>query len=160
MTTKPEAKPVALQEPGTENTPGLFELEDAFVDIEAIEEGRWVPLGADFPGVEIFTVGLSSKAATKFKEMLERTTPRKNRHSNGQLTEETREVILKQVVSTKCITNWRGVGSGGQPLPFTKEKLEYLLAEPKARRLAAAMINAITDLEVRKAATEEEVVKN
>ena len=75
--TKAEDKLVALKEPGI--APALFELEDAFVDIDAIEEGRWVPLGADFPGVEIFTVGLSSKGATKFKEMLERTTPRKNR---------------------------------------------------------------------------------
>ena len=157
--TKAEDKLLIL-DPSQPPAPALFELEDAFVDIDAIEEGRWVPLGADFPGVEIFTVGLSSKGATKYKEMLERTTPRKNRHSNGQLTEETREVILKQVVSTKCITDWRGVGSGGKPLPFTKEKLEYLLAEPKARRLAAAMINAITDLEVRKAVSEEEITKN
>lgn len=144
----------------SEDVPKLFNLEDAFVDIAAIEEGRWVSLGADFPGVEIFTIGLSSKRARKYQEILERAAPREQRHSNGQLTDETRENILKQVLSNKCITDWRGIGDQGAPLPFTKEKLQYLLAEPKARRLAAGMINAITDLEVRKTTSEEGVIKN
>lgn len=150
-------KPVDAQHP---TTPKLFDLEDAFVDITAIEEGRWVPLGADFPGVEIFTVGLTSKGAKKYQEMRERTAPRQNRHSNGQLTEDTKDAIIRDTVEAKCITDWRGLGSGGEPLPFTKEKLHYLLSEPKARALASAMINAIVDLELRKASTVKEVAKN
>lgn len=151
------SKPVDAQQP---TTPKLFDLEDAFVDITAIEEGRWVPLGADFPGVEIFTVGLTSKGAKKYQEMRERTAPRQDRHSNGQLTEDTKDAIIRDTVEAKCITDWRGLGSGGEPLPFTKEKLHYLLSEPKARALASAMVNAIVDLELRKANGAKEIAKN
>lgn len=147
-------------DPAAASSAKLFDLEDAFVDITAIEEGRWVPLGADFPGVEIFTVGLTSKGAKKYQEMRERTAPRQDRHSNGQLTETTKDAIIRDTVSAKCITDWRGLGSGGEPLPFSKEKLNYILSEPKARSLAMAMINAIVDLELRKAVTVKEVAKN
>ena len=144
-----------------EKTPQpLFNVEEIFVDIEAIEEGRWVALGADFPGVEVLVRGLSSKPAKAYHEMMERTYPRNERLANGQLTANAREVILKNTIENHCILDWRGIGSGGKELPFSKAQLRSFLFEPKARRLAAAFITAITDLELRKTEAQEEVVKN
>lgn len=138
----------------------LFDLEDAFIDITAIEEGQWIPVGAEFPGVEVLATGLSVKATEKYHEMLERNAPRKERMANGQLTSESRNKILRQVVKDKCIHDWRGLGYQGKQLPFSKDQLGMILEEPKARRLAAAFINAITELEQTKLRKEDAIAKN
>lgn len=138
----------------------LFDLEDAYLDIDAIEDGRWIPIGAEFPGVEVLATGLSVKATEKYHEMLERNAPRKERLANGTLTSDSRNKILRQVVRDKCIHDWRGIGFQGKALPFTKAQLGEILEDPKARRLAAAFINAITDLEQTKLRREDAVAKN
>lgn len=138
----------------------MFNVEDSFVDIQAIEQGRWVELGADFPGVEIEVVGLTSKAAKRYHEQMERTAPRADRLANGQLTPDAKDRILRTVVTQKCVRDWKGLASGGKLLPFSVEKLSYFMNEPQARRLAAAIINAIVDLEGRKLEAQEEVKGN
>lgn len=143
----------------TKDTP-LFDLESAFLDTAAIDGGRWLPLGADFPGVEIHARGLSSPDAQKLRAHLQRTAPKADRLANGKLTDEAEERILKAVVARKCVTDWRGLGSGGKPVPFSVETLEGLLNQPRARLLSAAIINAIVDLEQTRAQSEASVVGN
>lgn len=138
----------------------LFDLDSVMLDVEAIEEGRWVPLGPDFPGVEIFTCGLTAKAPRSFQTFLERSATRKERDGRGRLTSEAQDRILKEVVIEKCITNWRGFSQKGKEVPFSKEFLRFLVTDPKAKRVAAAFILAITDLEQQVADTEAAVEKN
>lgn len=125
----------------------LFDLESAYLDIDAIEAGQWVPLGSEFPGLEVFTKGLTASAPKKLREQLERTAPKSDRLSNGQLSENARDNILKTVIARRCISDWRGFAVKGKVLPFSIETLESLLKEPRARRIAAAIVGAILDLE-------------
>ncbi len=138
----------------------LFDLESSYLDIEAIESGRWIPLGSNFPGVEVYVKGLSSPEAKAYRDALTRKAPRGDRTSNGQLTEMAQERILKQTVIEKCVMDWRGLGSKGKPLPFSKEVLENLMNEPKARPVATAIVLAITDLENKTKSDEEDLEKN
>lgn len=138
----------------------FFDLENIYVDVAAIEEGRWVPLGAEFPGVELQVRGLSSKPARKLQQQLERTAPRNKRLTNGQLTPEALDEILTEVLISRCVLDWKGIGFKGKLMDFSKEQLKAILTDPKARRFKAAVINAITDLETKKATAEEEVTKN
>ena len=138
----------------------MFNLESAYLDVAAIEEGRWLPLGADFPGVEIYARGLSSAPAKALSMKLKREAPKKDRILGGQLTEEAEERIRKTVISERCVTDWRGLASGGKPLEFSKAALMSILDEPRARKIAVAIIGAIIDLEQTTEKAEAEVAGN
>lgn len=138
----------------------MFNLESAYLDVAAIEEGRWLPLGADFPGVEIYARGLSSAPAKALSMKLKREAPKKDRILGGQLTEEAEERIRKTVISERCVTDWRGLASGGVPLEFSKAALMSILDEPRARKIAVAIIGAIIDLEQTTEKAEAEVAGN
>lgn len=138
----------------------MFELESAYLDIEAINEGRWLPLGAEFPGVEVLARGLSSPDAKKLRTHLRRTAPKSDRLSSGQLSEEAEDNILKIAVARQCVLDWKGLSSGGKPLPFSTAALEGIMNEPRARRIAAAIVNAIVDLEQTTIAAEDAVSGN
>jgi len=138
----------------------MFEIETAYLDIDAIEAGKWMPLGADFPGVEIMARGLTSPGAKRMRQALRRTAPKSDRQANNLLTDDAEDRILRAVIARECVLDWRGLASGGKPLPFSKETLEGLMNEPRARKIAAAFVNAIIDLEQSTIATEAEVEGN
>lgn len=144
----------------TKDTPEMFNIEDAYIDMDAIETGRWLPLGAEFPGVEVYARGLSAEPAKRLRNHLRQTAPRKDRRANGQLSDEAEDRILKIVIARECITDWRGLASGGKALPFSTESIENIMNEPRARTIAAAMVNAIVDLEQTKAQAVEDVSGN
>lgn len=137
-----------------------FEIESAYLDVDAIEEGRWLELGADFPGVEIFAKGLSSTGAKALDMKLRREAKGADRLSNGQLTDEANQRIFRAVITERCVTDWRGFMSGGKPLPFNKVTLAGFFDEPRARKIAVAIIGAITALEQTTKQAEAEVVGN
>jgi hypothetical protein len=138
----------------------MFELESAYLDVAAIEEGRWQELGADFPGVAILARGLTAPGAKKLRSHLRRVAPKSDRLSNGQLSDEAEDRILKVTIARECVLDWRGLASAGKPLAFSKETLEGIMNEPRARKIAAAIVNAIIDLEQTTVAAEDDIVGN
>lgn len=120
-----------------------FDLDSAYLDVDVIDAGRWIPLGADFPGVEIHACGLSSEGAKELFDRLSREAPREDRHVNGILTDEASSRIIRKVILEKCLKDWRGFASGGKPVPYAKKTAEGLLTERKARLIANAFVNAI-----------------
>lgn len=138
----------------------MFNIEDAYLDIKAIEEGRWVPLGHDFPGVEVHVRGLSSPDAKALQMKLTREAPRAQRLSNGVLSDEAQEGILKKVIEEKCVLGWKGFAAGGKELPYNKKTLHSFLHEPKARKIGVAIISAITALELTTEKAAQEIEGN
>lgn len=138
----------------------MFDIESAYVDVNAIEEGRWLPLGPDFPGVEVLAKGLTSSGAKAFQAKATREAPRKERLTSGRLTDEAQERILRETIIERCVQDWRGLSSGGEPLVFSKDALRMIMTEPKARRIAAAIVTAITDLETATESAQEQVLGN
>lgn len=138
----------------------MFEIETAYLDIDAINDGKWMALGTEFPDVEVLARGLSAPGAKKLRQHLRRTAPKSDRLSNGQLSEEAEDNILKIVVARECVLDWKGLSSGGKPLLFSTEALEGIMNEPRARRIAAAVVNAIVDLEQMTIAAEKAIVGN
>lgn len=136
-----------------------FNIEDAFLDVEAINKGKWVPLGADFPGVEILSSGISSTEAKSYMAMLRRQVPRAQLEG-GRLSTEAEERIFRKTIVEKCVHDWRGLNSGGEPLPFAKDTLEKFLTEPKARLIGQAIVAAILDLDNTRATEAEEASGN
>jgi len=120
-----------------------FDLESAYLDVDAIDAGRWIPLGADFPGVEILACGLSSEGAKELYDRLSREAPREDRHANGLLTDDATGQIIRKVILEKCLKDWRGFTSGGKAVPYAKNTAEGLLTERKARLIANAFVTAI-----------------
>lgn len=120
-----------------------FDLESAYLDVDAIDAGRWVPLGADFPGVEINACGLSSEAAQELFDRLRREAPREDRLANGLLSDAANERIIRKVILEVCLKDWRGFTSNGKPVPYAKNTAEGLLTDRKARLIANAIVGAI-----------------
>lgn len=120
-----------------------FDIESAYLDVDAIDAGRWIPLGADFPGVEIHACGLSSEGAKALFERLSREAPREERHANGILTDDASSRIIRKVILEKCLKDWRGFVSGGKAVPYAKNTAEGLMSERRARLIANAIVNAI-----------------
>ena len=138
----------------------MFDIESAFVDVAAIEAGKWIELGADFPGAEIRAKGMSSTEAKTYYDKLRREAPRTDRLANGQLSDTAQERILRDVILEKCLLDWRGFASGGKPLPFSRQTAEMFLTEPKARKLGTAIVNAIVAIDDTRAARDEEIAGN
>ena len=138
----------------------MFDIEEAFVDVETIEKGKWIALGADFRGVEIQARGMSSKEAKVYLDRLRRDVPRSERTANGEISEEANERIITKVIVEKCLFNWRGFAAGGKELPYSKQTAESFMTEPKARKIGAAIVNAIIAIDNTKAKKAEEVAGN
>lgn len=138
----------------------MFDVESAFVDVEVIEQGKWIALGADFPDVEIRAKGMSSTGARALYDKLRREAPRTDKLTNGQLSEAAQERILREVILEKCLLDWRGFASGGKELPFNKKTAEGFMTEPKARRIGMAIVTAILAIDETRAAKAEEIAKN
>jgi hypothetical protein len=138
----------------------VFDLASTFLDIEAIHGGKWIAIGADFPGVEILARGFGTPEAKKLISHLERTAKRDDRLSTGQLTTEARFRIQTAVLARVCVTDWRGVVIGGKVIPFASKTLEGLLNEPRAEPFALAIINAVSELQQTRAQSEASVVGN
>src|SRR5690606_26656199 len=118
----------------------MFDIEDAYVDVETIEKGKWIALGADFPGVEIQARGMSSKEAKVYLDRLRREVPRTERLADGSISEEANERIITKVIVEKCLFNWRGFGAGGKELAYSKATAEGFMTEPKARKIGQAIV--------------------
>lgn len=137
-----------------------FDLESAYLDVDAIDAGRWVPLGADFPGVEIHACGLSSTDAKALFDRLSREAPREDRHGNGVLTEEANGRIIRKVILEVCLKDWRGFTSNGKPVPYAKNTAEGLLTDRKARLIANAFVGAIMAIDGTRVTVDAEAEKN
>lgn len=138
----------------------MFDIETAFVDVDTIDKGTWIELGAEFPGVEIHARGFSSKDAKALYDRLRRECPRKDRMANGQVSEEANDRMMKRVIIEKCLIDWRGFSSGGKPLAYSKDTARSLLDEPKARRIAVAIIQAVGAIDDTRATVDEDAEKN
>lgn len=138
----------------------MFDIESAFVDVAAIEGGKWIELGADFPGAEIRAKGMSSTDAKAYYDKLRREAPRTDRLANGQLSDAAQERILREVILEKCLLDWRGFASAGKPLPYDRQTAETFMTEPKARKIGTAIVNAIVAIDDTRAARDEEIAGN
>lgn len=138
----------------------MFDIEEAYLDVETIEKGKWIPLGADFPGVAIQARGMSSKEAKVYLDRLRRELPRTERLADGSIPEEVNERIITKVIVEKCLFNWRGFGAGGKELAYSKTTAEGFMTEPKARKIGQAIVGAIIAIDNTKARKAEEVSGN
>ena len=138
----------------------MFELKSAYLDLEAIDEGKWMPVGSEYEGFEIYARGLTSPDAEKLRNHLRRTAPKSDRESNGKISEEAEDNILRTVVARECVKDWRGIYDDGKPVPFTPETLEGLMKLRDARKIASAIVNTIVALENTTVAAEETVSGN
>lgn len=136
-----------------------FNIEDAFLDVEAINKGRWVPLGANLPGAEVQVTGISSTEAKAYMERLRREVPRAQRIS-GKISDAAEEKVFKKTILDKCLHDWRGLSSAGEPLAFSKEMAETFLNDPKARLIGQAIVEAVLDLDNTKISEDEEAAGN
>jgi hypothetical protein len=138
----------------------VFDLASTFLDIEVIHGGKWIAVGAEYPGVEIFARGFSTPEAEKLLAHLQRSATRKDRLANGNLTGKAQFRIHVAVLSRVCVTDWRGVVIRGQTIPFSPKTLESLILEPQAEPFAQAIINAVSELQQTRAQSEASVVGN
>lgn len=133
-----------------------MEIVNLLLDTKAIEEGRWRPLGADFPGVEVLVSGLSAPKAKALHEKMLRKAPAGDRHRNGTLTADAEERIVRTVILERCLHDWRGFTRGGQPLAYNREDAELFMLQPEGRVISKAIVEAIIAIEDTRAVAVEE----
>lgn len=142
----------------------FFDLEASYLDIEKINEGTWVSLGAEFKTLEVYVRGITSPGAKAMMMRLEREAPKKKRLRGGALTQKAYAEIVKQVVQEECILDWRGMyagkGKSRREIPFSKKTLDGIMTEPRTDHIAGAMVDAVMDLQKTTIAAEETVSGN
>lgn len=137
-----------------------MDINKLLVDINAIESGKWIALGADFPGVEVKVTGLSAKPAEVMRAKLERQAPREERLRNGSLTDEAQDRIIRKVIIEKCLHDWRGFTRDGKPLEYDREMAELFLFKKEGRVIGKAIVDAIVSLEDTRIEREDDIVGN
>lgn len=137
-----------------------MDINKLLVDVSAIEGGKWIPLGADFPKIEVNVCGLSSKSAKVYRDSLERKAPREDRLRDGSLTSDAQDLIIRKVILAHCLKDWKGFTQDGKPVPYNRETAELFMLKPEGRVVGKAIVEAIIALEDTRLESEEAMLGN
>lgn len=106
-----------------------MKLSDIAVNAEAIEAGRWVPIGHIMPGVRLKVRGLENTDYRRLRNKLIADIPRAERLKGVDTI--TLEKINGHLLAETVLVGWDGIeGEDGQPLPFSKSKALEVIIDP------------------------------
>jgi len=103
-------------------------------DTKLAEEGVWHTLG------DGFRVRIARWNNPAFQRALEDEMERvADIRDDGGLSEEQDRQIMARVMAGTIVTDWEGAEYEGQPLEFTPDNVERVLADPRMRDLRLAI---------------------
>ena len=106
-----------------------MKLSDIAVNADAIELGRWVPIGHILPGVRLKVRGLENTDYRRLRNKLIAEIPRAERLKGVDTL--MLEKINAQLLADTILVGWEGIeGDDDQALPFTKEKASQIINDP------------------------------
>lgn len=106
-----------------------MKLSDIAVNADAIELGRWVPIGHILPGVRLKVRGLENTDYRRLRNKLIAEIPRAERLKGVDTL--MLEKINAQLLADTILVGWEGIeGDDDLALPFTKEKASQIINDP------------------------------
>lgn len=138
-----------------------MDINDLILSDEAlavIDAGTWVDMSDEAPGVELFVVGLQSEEARKATRNKQAYARKMNR--GKELSEDQHSAIMKEVLSEVVLRGWRGLKSGGEDLPYTKEQADKWIKSRAGEKLTLLVLAAAQRLDAQASDYVEAVAKN
>ena len=106
-----------------------MKLSDIAVNADAIELGRWVPIGHILPGVRLKVRGLENTDYRRLRNKLIADIPRAERLKGVDTL--TLEKINAQLLADTILVGWEGIeDEDDRLLPFTREKASQIINDP------------------------------
>src|SRR5690625_4483828 len=96
-----------------------MDINDILVSDDAlavIDQGTWVDMSDEAPGLELKVCGLRSESARKAIKDKQTVIRKKNR--GKELTEDQNASVMKEVLHEVVLKDWRGLKSDGEPLDY------------------------------------------
>ena len=138
-----------------------MDINDILVSDEAlavIDQGTWVDMSDEAPGLELLVCGLRSESARKAIKDKQVIARKKNR--GKELTEDQNTSIMKEVLCEVVLKDWRGLKSGGKDLAYDANLARNWIMSRSGERFTELVIAAAQRLDAEADSFVEEVSKN
>lgn len=113
--------------------------------LSVIDNGTWVDMGDEAPGVKFLVVGLKSKEAEEAIQFKQEKVRKANR--GKPLTTAQHSDITKEVLHEVVLKDWRGLKDGGEPLPYSKDLAKRWIGSRAGEKLAMLVLSAANRLD-------------
>ncbi|WP_201159426.1 hypothetical protein [Rhodoplanes elegans] len=123
-----------------------------------IEQGEWIGDLPELGDVAFRVRGLGNADYRALQHKLINEIPARLRRKG--LGADDQDRIQTECLIETVLTDWRGLTSGGAPLPYSREKARELLTDPDFRRLRDAVFAAASMVGEDVAAADEALEKN
>lgn len=126
--------------------------------INIIDNGTWIGDFDEAPGVELLVTGLQSEAAQKLQRSKQASLRAKNRGkviSDEQLARVTKEVLIEVVLK-----DWRGLKSGGEPIPYSQEQARQWILSRNGEKFTGLVLTAAYRVDAQAAELAQGLEKN
>ncbi len=124
----------------------LLDLATRTVDVKKEIEGTWIEYGKENEEGEtgeLLIARINNPAYNKLFTELSR--PYARRAKQGDLSESKALQIMAVVVSKTILLGWRGIVFEGKDLPYSQEKAQELLSDPKFKPFRDDVIELAND---------------
>lgn len=138
-----------------------MDIKDLLTSDEAlavIDQGTWVDVSDEAPGVELLVVGLRSEQARK--ELRNRQTVVRKKNRGRELSDTQHSDIMKEVLVDVVLRDWRGLKSDGEPIKYSKDLAKQWIMSRGGERFTEIVIAAAQRLDAEAESFVEEVSKN
>lgn len=138
-----------------------MDIKDLLTSDEAlavIDQGTWVDVSDEAPGVELLVVGLRSEQARK--ELRNRQTVVRKKNRGKELSDTQHSDIMKEVLVDVVLKDWRGLKSDGEPIKYSKDLAKQWIMSRSGERFTEIVIAAAQRLDAEAESFVEEVSKN
>jgi hypothetical protein len=133
---------------------------DFEVDVQAEDDGVWVPMSEVQPNFEIKLRSIRSDAYRKAQTKKFSKLRALGRLSTARLTDES-ERITRECISEACILDWKGLkNKSGVEVPYSPEQAKSFMTERRFAMVAEAITVAVRGVGMVEEAEEEKVKGN
>ena len=113
-------------------------IEEFLIDQSIIENGDWVGNIPGFPGARFKVRGLESVAYRHaLRKSLKNVDGKDDRDEDGNLSILADDRLRARLYADVILLDWDGLAAKGEPVPYSKETAEKLLASPRFRDIVA-----------------------
>lgn len=138
-----------------------MDINDILVSDDAlavIDQGTWVDMSDEAPGLELKVCGLRSESARKAIKDKQTVIRKKNR--GKELTEDQNVSVMEEVLHEVVLKDWRGLKRDGEPLDYDAALAKQWITSRNGEPFTELVISAAQRLDAEADSFVEEVSKN
>ena len=137
-----------------------MDINSLAIDIEAVQEGRWVGDLPEMGDLRLRVRGFSSPKVQALRARKLRALPKKDRERDGQPKFEAALRVTAEVLHEAVLLDWEGLTDGNKPLPYDADLARQWLTDARFQRFADAVATAAQIVDNGEAEATEELAGN